>query len=515
VIFSSYPFALFFLPAVLASVWLLRRAGQEWILALLNLSSLLFYAWWDWRSIWIILVSIAANFAFGRYLDGSRDRGQRILLTFGIAFNLAFLGWFKYTNFAIANLAALTGSAISPVDVVLPLGVSFFTFTQIAYLVDAYRGDAEEHDLRHYFLFVTFFPHLIAGPIVHHKQMMPQFVRGLGGRLNSNHLAHGLAIFVLGMAKKVLIADPVGRYASPVFDAAAAGVAIPMLEAWCGVLAYTLQIYFDFSAYSDMAVGLALMFGIRFPVNFLSPYKAVDLVDFWRRWHISLSGFLRDYLYIPLGGNRAGGLRRYANVFVVMLLGGLWHGASWNFVVWGGLHGVGIVGNQVWRARRIERGENPQADGSFRRWQGRLLTFGFVMLGWIFFRASDLPTAMNLLGGMVGANGVVLPPTYADHLGALAEVVRAWGWRFETGYLFVGVKQIGLLMVLLAIVWGLPNVMEWAGYQEAERRDRLAEDCPAWLRWKPSARWALALSAVAIASLYFMSRTGEFLYFQF
>lgn len=514
-IFSSYPFVLFFLPSVLLAVWLIRRLGQEWIVALLNVASLAFYAWWEWRSLWIIFLSIGVNFLIGRLMTARRVSAQKYWLVAGIAFNLVLLGYFKYSNFFISNLNAVAGAGFSFVDIVLPLGISFFSFTQIAYLVDAFRGESVEHDFRHYLLFVVFFPHLIAGPIVHHKQLMPQLVGRDAGRLSAKLLAPGVAIFVAGIAKKLLIADPIGRQATPVFDAAASGAAVPFIESWCGVLSYTLQIYFDFSAYSDMAVGLALMFGVRFPVNFRSPYKAESLIEFWRRWHISLSGFLRHYLYIPLGGNRCSALRRNLNVMVVMLLGGFWHGASWNFVVWGGMHGVGIVLNQLWRDWRNKKSGGISKGSIAARWMARLITFLFVMLAWVFFRSPDLASAGNILSGMAGLNGVVLPPTYGEYFGAYAHVLRDFGWRFEVGYLFLGVKQLAVLVLLLGVVWGLPNVMDWARYQENPQQSQDFSVCPHWILWRPNAAWAILLSFVAIVSLYFMSRTGEFLYFQF
>jgi len=506
-VFSSYPFILAFLPAVLALVWFLNRirapAGR--IIVCLAGASVAFYAYWDWRFLWVLAASIFVNYGLGQLIARTSGTRATALVVLGIAFNLAFLGYFKYANFLIGNVVAVFGTHLPYLDIILPLGISFFTFQQIAYLVDIRQGKVADHSFHHYLLFVTFFPQLIAGPIVHHSELIPQFVSGQAGRIRVEMFAQGLAIFVLGVAKKVLIADRVALYATPVFEAAANGVSIPLLEAWSGTLAYTFQIYFDFSAYSDMAVGLGLMFGLRLPINFNSPYKATSLIEFWRRWHITLSRFLRDYLYIPLGGNRRGERRRYVNLFIVMLLGGFWHGAAWTFVVWGAVHGVGLAINHLWRG--IVQSNEKEA-GPLSQWTGRFATFLFVAIAWVLFRANDMGTAGNMLVGLFGANGVVLPETYFTHLGALAPQLAALGVRFEAGYLFLGVTQIAILAGLFAVVMLAPNALEISGY--------IAQTAlPAWQRWQPNLGWGLGLSALAIVSLVMMSDAGEFLYFQF
>lgn len=510
-IFSSYPFILVFLPTVVVATLVLKCYLHDRTVLLLSVASLAFYSYWDWRFVWVILLSIGGNFAVGRALGriGQPDRRKR-MLCLGLAFNLALLGYFKYTNFFIANIETIFGTNLPTLDIVLPLGISFFTFQQIAYLVDVYRNQAIEHDFLHYLLFVTFFPQLIAGPIVHHKEMMPQFVGGQAGRINLAMAAQGIAVFFVGVAKKVLIADAVATYASPVFEASANGIPIPLVEAWGGALAYTFQIYFDFSAYSDMAIGLGLIFGLRLPINFNSPYKATSVIDFWRRWHMTLSRFLRDYLYIPLGGNRKRPSRRLANVMIVMLLGGLWHGASWTFVAWGGLHGVGLVVNHGWRRLRAER--RSSLAGVVVGWA---VTFLFVVVTWVFFRAENFSSALNMVAGMIGANGIVLPESYASALGPIAAVLGDWGVRFEPVYLFLGIQQVAWIAGLLVVVTLLPNTLDWAGYDPLAGTPPLAT--PWWRRfgWNPSVPWAIALSTVTIASLVMMSDAGEFLYFQF
>lgn len=516
-VFSSYPFILFFLPAVVLILAVLRGARSELPVLFLAAASVVFYAYWDWRFVWVILASIVVNYMFGLMLD--RVVGppvkKKFTLGVGVAINLAFLGYFKYTNFFIENANAIFGTSSQVFDVVLPLGISFFTFQQIAYLVDVYRGNTIEHSFHHYLLFVSFFPQLIAGPIVHHREMMPQFVAGRAGRLSAPWFAQGMSIFAIGLVKKVLIADKMAEFATPVFDASAAGIPIPLLEAWGGALAYTFQIYFDFSAYSDMAVGLGLMFGLRLPINFNSPYKAANLIEFWQRWHMTLSRFLRDYLYIPLGGNRRGTWRRYVNLMAVMLLGGLWHGANWTFVLWGGLHGLGLVANRLWRWVRGTDARDGRPPSLAGRWLGRCITFLFVVVTWVFFRAEELPSATNILGGMVGVNGAVLPKTYYAYLGSLAPTLADAGVRFEAGYLFLGIVEVAWLTGLLAIVWLLPNVMEWAGYRQEGEATTKPAVLPRYVAWQPSVTWSLVLSGLTVVSLFYMSRTGEFLYFQF
>ncbi len=330
-LFNSLVFIFCYLPLTLGGFFILGRRSPLAAAAWLALASLFFYGWWNPVYVGLLAASMVFNYALGVRIV----RGARGLLTFAIVSNLALLAYYKYANFFVDNLNAAAGTGISLGTIILPLGISFFTFTQIAFLVDAYQGKAREYSFVHYCLFVTYFPHLIAGPILHHAEMMPQFAQRQTYRPDYDKLAAGVTLFVLGLTKKVLIADEVGGYVAPFFDAARSGAALTFLEAWCGALAYTFQLYFDFSGYSDMAVGLSLMFGVRLPINFHSPYKAVNIIEFWRRWHMTLSRFLRDYLYVPLGGSRKGPARRYINLLLTMLLGGLWHGAGWTFVLWG------------------------------------------------------------------------------------------------------------------------------------------------------------------------------------
>jgi len=355
-LFNSYQFIFLFLPITLLGFHLLGKEGyNRTAIAWLVGASLFFYGWWNPAYLALILFSIVFNYGVGVSLGyAPNSPKKKSVLFLGVASNLGLLGYYKYANFFIENINVITGAEIVLDQIILPLAISFFTFQQIAYLVDVYRDKVKEHNFLHYCLFVTFFPQLIAGPIVHHKEMLPQFAQAITYRLRAKHLAVGFTIFVIGLFKKVVLADGIAVYATPVFEIAEFNVALTFFEAWGGALAYSFQLYFDFSGYSDMAIGIARMFGIRLPLNFNSPYKAISIIDFWRRWHLTLSRFFRDYVYIPLGGQRKGEIRRLVNLAITMLLGGLWHGAGWTFVFWGGLHGLFLVINHIWSNAKIK-----------------------------------------------------------------------------------------------------------------------------------------------------------------
>jgi len=413
----------------------------------------------------------------------------------------------------------LAGTNFILETIILPLGISFFTFTQIAYLVDAHRGLAHEYSFLHYALFVTFFPHLIAGPILHHKEMMPQFARSDIYRLKAEHLAVGLTIFALGLFKKVVLADGVAVYATPVFAAAQAGTTLTFFEAWGGALAYTLQLYFDFSGYSDMAIGLARMFGIRFPLNFNSPYKATSIIDFWRRWHITLSRFLRDYLYIPLGGSRKGEARRLTNLMITMLLGGLWHGAGWTFVLWGGLHGFYLVVNHAWRQWRTSRGHTQSTRvGRFFAW---LLTMLAVVVAWVPFRAENMAATQNMLFAMFGYQGFSLPISYQgylNHLLNLGDHLNTLGWQFSNLLYFPDKRGVIFLIALLFASMVLPNTQQIMRLTKPAIETYKGEINPSpwlWLEWRPTIFYAILTGCILIYSYVSISQPSEFLYFQF
>ncbi|HTE40347.1 MAG TPA: MBOAT family protein [Steroidobacteraceae bacterium] len=400
-LFTTAQFVFVFLPLSFAVFFLLGRFSTYWAAASLFVASVVFYSVSSLPFTALLLVSIALNFWIGGRINAaSSPSAARMWLTIGIVADMLALAYFKYAGFLASNLELAIGSELAFEAPPLPVGISFFTFTQIAYLVDTYKRHVTEYRAAHYGLFVTFFPHLVAGPVLHHAQMMPQFQDDATYRMSSRNIAVGLLIFTLGLFKKVVIADGISPYADASFNAAADGQSLTMLEGWVGALAYTFQLYFDFSGYSDMAIGLSRIFNIQLPFNFNSPYKSLNISDFWRRWHISLSTFLRDYLYISMGGNRHGKFRRYANLFITMLLGGLWHGASWTFVFWGALHGAYLMVQHAFSALRFERPKNvfALALGRSSAW---LLTFLAVVVAWVFFRATSFDAAQEVLRSMV------------------------------------------------------------------------------------------------------------------
>jgi len=512
-LFNSYIFIFLFLPATLLGFHLIGTRGHQRIaIGWLVVTSLFFYGWWNPTYLGLILVSIFFNYAFALALE---NKPRKIILAVGIAINLGLLGYFKYANFFVDSLNSAIGSDLVLHKIVLPLAISFFTFQQIAFLVDAHRGETREHNFLHYCLFVTFFPQLIAGPIVHHKEVLPQFARESLYRLKSDHMSIGVTIFLIGLFKKVVLADGIALHATPVFDAAGSGSAITFFEAWGGALAYTFQLYFDFCGYSEMAIGSARMFGVVLPLNFFSPYKANNIIDFWRRWHITLSRFLRDYLYFPLGGNRKGPFRRYVNLAITMLLGGLWHGAAWSFVIWGGLHGLYLIVNHAWHAvKRLWYGDTPAPTGRFGHGVGRLITFLAVVVAWVVFRSESIDGAINMYEGMLGLNGFSFPGSFASLVPALNEffpnshIVANGLGTFGSSY------DVASLIVLLVIVWFAPNTIElMSGHKPAiglsgfpiQRR----------IEWRPNLAWSILLAVIATVAVSSLGTTSEFLYFQF
>ena len=523
-LFTSYIFIFIFLPVVLLGFYLLHRSqlrhlGLGWLVA----ASLFFYAWWNPVYLALLLCSLLFNYAVGRELIHRLDAGllhRRILLTAGISINLTLLAYFKYSHFFIANVNDLLHTAWFTPEVILPLAISFFTFQQIAYLMDIYRGVSPAHEFIHYCLFVTFFPHLIAGPLVHHQEMLPQFAKTPTRRIKPHYIATGITLFFIGLFKKVLIADSVAPFANMVFHAAADGETLTFIEAWGGALAYAYQLYFDFSGYSDMAVGLALLFGIRLPLNFYSPYKARNIIDFWARWHMSLSRFLFSYLYLPLGGNRHGRLRQYLNLMTVMCLGGLWHGASWGFVIWGSLHGVFLMINHAWQSL-CSACHQLQFNSPLSRFLSRAFTFIAVIAAWVFFRAEDLSSAVSILKGMLGLNGVVVWKSYftsLNHLGHLGDSLVQWGVRFEEPTYFTGKIEILWLLSLSAIVWFAPNTHQlMAKYKTSINiyRGKYPERPIRFLQWRPTLGWGIAVGLLTLIALLHLSSAHEFLYFRF
>ncbi|WP_331852278.1 MBOAT family O-acyltransferase [Methylocaldum marinum] len=483
----------------------------------LTAASMFFYGYWNPAYLPLLAASISFNYVIGFVLARERDRDRaafrKFVLTSGVAANLLMLAYYKYAGFLAQAVKDLTGVDLSLAEIVLPLGISFFTFTQIAFLVDVYRGIAREFNFVHYALFVTYFPHLIAGPVLHHKEMMPQFSQKQIYRLDWENLALGATVFVFGLFKKVVLADGIAIYATPVFDAVDQGRMLSSGEAWIGVLAYSAQLYFDFSGYSDMAIGLSRMFGIKLPLNFNSPYKAVNIIDFWRRWHMTLSHFLRDYLYIPLGGSRKGKFRRYLNLMITMLLGGLWHGAGWTFLLWGGLHGLYLVMNHAWHSLRLSRGHDLERSSRLGRICGRTVTFLAVILAWVPFRTESFSSAASLYASMAGIHGneprgVFEPLAESSSIAAILNFIPV-----HISSIFEASLSCAVVLVILFTIPNTQQVMRYFRVAleavEADRRELLDTT------WTPSFKWALVISMMGLWAFLDLNRVSEFLYFQF
>lgn len=382
-LFNSLEFILIFLPVTLFLFYAFAKHINNNVAKIfLIIASLCFYSYWDISNLPVLLLSIICNYFFGHLI--SRYKSKKYLVL-GVAFNLLLLIFFKYTGFIIENLNIALNTNYKFSDIILPLGISFFTFTQTAYLVDVYRRETASYSKSDYLLFVTIFPHLIAGPILYHKDMIPQFNKDETYRINYENLYNGLLIFIYGLFKKVIIADNIAKLADTVFLKSAQAT---FLDSWVGSFAYTLQLYFDFSGYSEMAIGLGLMLNMNLPQNFNLPYTSTSIIEFWRRWHMTLSAFLKNYLYIPLGGNRTGHHMR--NIMITMLLGGLWHGAGWTFVLWGGMHGLFICINHLWKKTKY----------SLPKVASWILTINAVNIAWVFFRSENINTALNIIKTM-------------------------------------------------------------------------------------------------------------------
>jgi D-alanyl-lipoteichoic acid acyltransferase DltB (MBOAT superfamily) len=457
---------------------MLGRLGNLAPVIWLALASLAFYSVSNWQFVLLLLASIAFNYLIGLLLISKRlaPTPRFAALTVGVAGDLLTLGYFKYAGFLAANLNAIFSTGFT-LNILLPVGISFYTFTQIAFLVDAYRGNVARYALPHYALFVTYFPHLIAGPILHHKDMIPQFERAESKRPDPHLILCGLIIFAIGLFKKTCLADGI----QPLVSVAFGPIAPTFDQAWIGALAYTFQLYFDFSGYSDMAIGISLMFGIFLPLNFNSPYKALSIIDFWRRWHMTLSQFLRDYLYIPLGGNRHGRVLRYVNLMITMVLGGLWHGAAWTFVAWGALHGVYLCINHAWSnyGPKVAPRFKPLADiAAF------VLTFLSVVVAWVFFRADSMASALSVLSRMAD------PTHIAFGRGEMA--------------------QTAFIIVYAAIAWFAPNTQTIMGYDHDNRT--VGKGLHAW----PMRPLFLYASATVLAfGILGIQQHSEFIYFRF
>jgi alginate O-acetyltransferase complex protein AlgI len=519
-LFNSPVFLFIFLPSVLCIyVAVYHLFGTRAVLAYLVLASVVFYGWWNPLYLPLLGGLAAFNYTLARVITAERERRRfprvRLLLTVGVTTDLLVLAYFKYTNFLIGSANAALGDWFSFEQIVLPLGISFFTFQKIAYLVDTSRGQVEKHDFLDYCFFVMFFPQLIAGPIVHHYEIFSQVRRPGTFSLYPRHLAIGLTIFLIGLFKKVL-ADRVAPYATDVFAAAEAGHPLGVLYAWQGAVAYSLQLYFDFSGYSDMAIGLARLFGVRLPLNFDSPYQSLNIIEFWQRWHMTLSRFLRDYLYIPLGGNRKGKPRRYVNLMLTMTIGGLWHGAAWTFVLWGFLHGAYLCANHAWRVFWVP------IDRWWSRAVARSVTLIAVIVAFVIFRAPTLAVAVRIYRGMVGLPQGSLAPT-----GPVTSIARLGGGLGGNPNALAPGQAIEWLAVALAVLWLLPNTQQIMArfrpafnYDIASPRRRLpllarVAGLGPWLYWRPAAAGAVVTGVLAALAFLSLQHVSEFLYFEF
>ncbi len=527
-LFNSYGFIFLYLPATLLGFFWLARISHAFAAAWLALASLFFYGYWNPAYVGLLLGSIVCNYVFGMWIARAgvrhEDRRKRHLLIFAIAANLLLLGYYKYANFFLGNLNAVAGTHLTLVEIILPLGISFFTFTQISFLVDTYQGKVKEYSLIHYTLFVTFFPHLIAGPVLHHREMMPQFAHASTYRFSYENMVVGLTIFFIGLFKKVIIADGIAEYVGPVFDAPAAGAQLTFIEAWGGALCYTLQLYFDFSGYSDMAIGLSRMFGVILPLNFHSPYKAVNIIDFWQRWHISLTKYIREYLYTPitLAGTRMGFGKpalvetTYSLVvptIAIFLIIGLWHGASWNFIIFGGMHGVLLVINHIWRKRSFWPHDRKKTPGFPARALGWTITFLCVTLSFIIFRADDIPTAISIYKGALGMNGFVMPDAWLLKWGAFGQWLEAHGMIFGATNGLIGGGAINWIWISMLIVLLAPNTQEIMQHYKPALGVPVMQ--PVRLAWRPTFKAAVLVWLLGFIAIINLNKQSVFLYFQF
>ena len=539
-LFNSYSFIFGYFPLVLAGFCFLGARRREWALLWLTAASLLFYAWWRPLNVLLIAPSIFVNYGIARYLEQNAERRPqlgRIALIAGIVFNLCFLGYFKYITFGAQALNDLFGTGFVLTQVILPLGISFITFQKIAFLVDVHAGRAGRFTLRDYALFVLFFPQLIAGPIVHFREMMPQF-KAVPCRFDAEDAAVGLSLFFFGLAKKLILADPLGAVVGPLYDRAAAGMPVSMTDAWIAGLGFTLQIYFDFSGYCDMALGLARFFGIKLPVNFNSPLKARSVIDFWSRWHVTLTRFLTAYLYTPV--TLAMTRRRVANgkpvlsarhtgapafitllaipTMLTMLVSGVWHGAGYTFVLWGLLHGVLLCVNHAWRTIRPRIWPDTVSYNKRMASVAFLLTFLSIVFAMVLFRAPSVGGAIVLWKGMIGGYGAALPQAVLSRLGPIAAALHTLGvqstWT-SGSFLLTATTRI---TVLLVIALALPNTLELLaayepalGVKPANAPGRLLH----LVAWGPNPTWAVGLACVALAGILSLGSLHEFIYWQF
>ncbi|HEY3855996.1 MAG TPA: MBOAT family O-acyltransferase [Verrucomicrobiae bacterium] len=513
-LFSSWEFILLFLPLAILVFFLIPSRPlwlrKVWLFA----ASLFFYGYWKIEYVPLLLLSIAFNYSVAELLTRcAGHRKARWICVAGVSANLLLLGYFKYTNFLGQLVNFLTsGNGPRRFDIILPLAISFFTFTQIGYIVDVYRKQSLHYRFLDYAVFVIFFPHLIAGPIVRHWEVIPQFAER-PMRPDAADARVGLALFLIGLYKKIFLADPFSQYVETVFHAAGGGGVVPWFDSWLALIAFALQIYFDFSGYSDMAIGLARIFGVRFPINFNSPYQAGSVNEFWSRWHITLTRFLREYLYFPLGGNRCGPWRHSLNIMVTMLLSGLWHGAGWTYVIWGGLHGCYLVISHRWQKFKERRWPS---DGAGYRFATKALTLMAVLIAWVFFRAPNFATATNFLSCMSGGHGLTMSMDTTNPARFPGSLIAKCGVHFVPPSFQVESYDSLFKLTLVALMGALffPNSQELlAAYEpalEAVKKQR-------WFQLRLEWKGGLLLGALFfwILKTYYTATPSPFLYFNF
>ncbi len=486
-LFNSHFYIFIFLPLTIVLNFLLNRfrfflRGRF----LLLIASLVFYGWWHPAYVLLLLGSICFNYLIGgsiiSRLAGKKEMYGHFPLAFGVAGNCLLLAYLKYADFFITNINLVSGLQIPLLRLLLPAGVSFFTLNQIGYLVDSWRGKIKEHDFLSYAQFISFFPYILAGPIVRYEEVVPQLTRLRNRLFDYKNASCGVYLFFIGLFKKVVFADTLAVWANQGFDTSAT---LTFVEAWITSLSYTLQLYFDFSGYTDMALGTALIFNIKLPINFDSPYKSLNIQDFWRRWHMTLGRFMRDYVYIPLGGSKVPEVHVLANLLITFLIIGIWHGAGWTFIVWGCMHGIAMIVHRLWKKCNI----------SMPRPIAWLITFNFVNGTWVFFRAEDLGDAAKVLWGMAGLNGFTLPKGLAKKFAGFqgygvtfGEVLGSIGGNDRT-FLWI----IALLFVCIFL----------------KNSNELAQS------FQPNVVRLIFISAVAVLAILHLGSYSEFVYFRF
>jgi D-alanyl-lipoteichoic acid acyltransferase DltB (MBOAT superfamily) len=517
-LFNSYEFIFVFLPIVVVVFFALGGASRAWALRWVIAASLFFYAWWRPMNVLIIAPSVLINFVLARLLQRLCKQEWRrtamAVLLLGIAFNVAFLGYFKYSNFLVGAMNDVFGTQMFLARIILPLGISFITFQKIAFLIDVHAGRVESFSLQDYCLFVLFFPQLIAGPIVHYREMMPQF-HGVSCRFDKSNVSIGLTLFGFGLFEKVFLADSLAQFVTPIYEQANSGSSIALLPGWIAGVGFTLQIYFDFSGYTDMALGIARLFGVRLPPNFNSPLRASSIIDFWLRWHMTLTRFLTAYIYNPLAlwltrrraakgrpgfAGQSKGLGAFIELLMfptllTMLVSGIWHGAGYTFIVWGMLHGLFLAINHAWRLWGAKLWRDKSHYERFMQPAGFIITFGCVAASMVIFRSANLKTATDLLQGMLGLHGIawssaIVPRRVALWIGASA---------------FIALACPNTLQILSryepALGW---NPSPHDGATAISR-----------IQWVPSLAWAVAVSMFVALGILNLGGRSEFLYWQF